>query len=115
MLDRLARVDGVLPAADVFLYVVGVNKLRPAPIFDLLEGKARELRPLLIEIVNVAVGLGREHFLRHGLGQKTETFGALAQPGFAQFRLSALDHVPEHQDRANYAAALVPDQSGTAV
>ena len=58
-LKRLTGGDGVLPAPDVLLHVFGVDELQPPPAFNLVEGKPGELRPWLVEIIHVPVGVWR--------------------------------------------------------
>src|SRR5262249_23610232 len=61
------------------LHVLGVDDLCPPPAFKLVEGKSEELRPWLVEIIHVPVGVGGEDFLRYGLDQEAVALLAGAQ------------------------------------
>ncbi len=89
-LERLAGVDGVLPDTDVLGHVLGVDKLCPAPITDLLERQAGELSPLRVEIVHVAVGLSGEDFLRRRVQHEPQTVLAFPQQPRADHLLGDL-------------------------
>ena len=92
-LERLARGKRVTPAVNRLRQILGMYESRPSPVLDLVERKAGECSPLLIEVIDVAVGPRREDHLRHRLGQKAEALRALARRVFSPFAIADIADV----------------------
>ena len=57
----------VLPDPDILFDIIRMDKLRPAPIAELIEPQPDELCPLPVEIIDISIGRGSEDLLRHRL------------------------------------------------
>src|SRR5262249_1125329 len=108
-LKRFTGLDGVPPAPDVLVHVVGVDELQPPPAFNLVEGKPGELRPLLVEIIHVPVGVGGEDLLRYGLGQEAVAVLAGAQRRLQPLALRDVLDIPDEITRIARRVALERD------
>jgi hypothetical protein len=78
-LEGLSGIDCVLPKSDILSDIIGVNDLGPTPITDLVKGHAGKLHPLLVEVINISIGFGREDLLGHRFGHEAQAVGAFAQ------------------------------------
>jgi hypothetical protein len=58
-------INGVLPAEDIILHVIVMNELHPTPVLYPFIRETGVFHPLLIDLIDVAVWLSGEYFLRH--------------------------------------------------
>ena len=74
----------------MFVHVIRMDELLPAPISDLLKRQAGVLHPLRVEVVHAAVRLGGDEFLRDRVQDEPLALFGLSQ---CVFRLLALGDV----------------------
>ena len=55
LLEGLSRFDGVLPLSNGLIYIIGMDKLRPAQIPNLLKAQAGKLSPLGVDVIDSAI------------------------------------------------------------
>jgi hypothetical protein len=89
-----------------------MNELSPA-LPNLTEGEPGEVRPLLVEIIQIAARFGGKDFLRRRFGHEAQALGAFAQGGFIAY-FGTFDVDESTQTVIHHVqACLVPSWVGT--